>query len=47
MRRLRSALVGIAECVDGERARLVQAYLDHLDLSIERSTFDAEDRAVL
>ncbi|HTO62407.1 MAG TPA: DUF2254 domain-containing protein [Bradyrhizobium sp.] len=45
MRRLRSALVGIAECVDGERARLVQAYLDHLDLSIERSTFDAEDRA--
>jgi len=45
MRRLRSALVGIAECVDGERAQLVHAYLDHLDLSIERSTFDMEDRA--
>jgi len=45
MRRLRSALAGIAECVDDERGQLVRAHLDHLDLVIERSTFDAEDRA--
>ncbi|ULK96271.1 DUF2254 domain-containing protein [Bradyrhizobium sp. I71] len=45
MRRLRSALVELAECVDSERARTVHAYLGHLDSGIERSGFDPEDRA--
>jgi len=45
MRRLRSALVELAECVDNERARTVHAYLGHLDSGIERSGFDPEDRA--
>jgi len=45
MRRLRSALVELAACVDSERARAVHAYLRHLDSGIERSGFDPEDRA--
>ncbi|WP_440641408.1 DUF2254 domain-containing protein [Bradyrhizobium sp. PUT101] len=45
MRRLRAALVELAACVDGERARLVRDYLIHLDSGIERSGFDPQDRA--
>ncbi len=45
MRRLRSALIELAECIDGDRAKLVNAYLEHLDSSIDRSTFDQLDRA--
>ena len=45
MRRLRSALADLADAVGGERAQLVNAYLDHLDRSIERSDFDPQDRA--
>jgi len=47
MRRLRSALAGVAEAVASEtRTAAVQAYLKQLDLSILRSPLDAEDRAV-
>jgi uncharacterized membrane protein len=47
IRRLRAALVGIAESVSlPARAEAVQRYLDHLDLLIEHSPFDAEDRNV-
>ena len=47
MRRLRSALSGVAEAVASEtRTAAVQAYLKQLDLSILRSPLDAEDRAV-
>jgi uncharacterized membrane protein len=47
IRRLRSALVGIAESVTlPARAEAVQRYLDHLDLLIEHSPFDTEDRSV-
>ena len=47
MRRLRSALHGIAESavIEG-RAAAVERYLSHLDLVIERSPLDAEDRLV-
>jgi uncharacterized membrane protein len=45
MRRLRSALADLAEAVGSERAQLVNAYLEHLDQSIERSDFDPKDRA--
>ncbi len=45
MRRLRAALVELAECIGSERARTVRAYLDHLDAGIERSGFDPQDRA--
>jgi hypothetical protein len=45
MRRLRSALVELAGCVSSERARIVRAYLGHLDSGIERSGFDPQDRA--
>jgi uncharacterized membrane protein len=47
MRRLRSALLGIAESavIEG-RASAVERYLRHLDLVIERSPLDAEDRVV-
>jgi uncharacterized membrane protein len=45
MRRLRAALVELADCVGSERAKLVRAYLGHLDSGIERSSFDPEDRA--
>jgi uncharacterized membrane protein len=45
MRRLRAALVELAACVDGERAKLVRDYLIHLDCGIDRSSFDPQDRA--
>jgi uncharacterized membrane protein len=47
MRRLRSALVGLAESVtEPERKELVQRYLQHLNLAVEHSALDAEDRAM-
>jgi uncharacterized membrane protein len=47
MRRLRSALTGIAESLaSAERADAVKRYLSHLDLAIERSPFDAQDRLI-
>jgi uncharacterized membrane protein len=47
MRRLRSALVSVAESMtDKERVGMVTRYLDHLDLAIDRSSFDQEDRTV-
>jgi len=45
MRRLRSALAELADNAGSDRARLVNAYLEHLDRSIESSDFDAQDRA--
>jgi uncharacterized membrane protein len=44
MRRLRAALVELADCVGPERAKPVRAYLGHLDSGIERSSFDPQDR---
>jgi uncharacterized membrane protein len=45
MRRLRAALVGLAETLpSAERTRAVRRYLEHLDLVIERSPLDAMDR---
>ncbi len=45
MRRLRSTLIDLAtEQTDPARAAAVQRYLKHLDLSIETSPFNAEDR---
>jgi uncharacterized membrane protein len=45
MRRLRAALVGLVETLpDKERVNAVRDYLAHLDLVIERSPLDAEDR---
>jgi len=45
MRRLRSTLVELAASLaSAERADAVRRYLKHLDLAIERSPFDAEDR---
>jgi uncharacterized membrane protein len=45
MRRLRSTLVDLAAAQTSyERAAAVREYLKHLDLVIERSPFDAEDR---
>ncbi len=45
MRRLRAALLGLAESVtDAERTELVRRYLRHLDLAVEHSVLDAEDR---
>ncbi len=47
MRRLRSALIGIAESVTSpERSQAVRQYLAHLDLVIQRSGLDAEDQAI-
>ncbi|HSV22955.1 MAG TPA: DUF2254 domain-containing protein [Xanthobacteraceae bacterium] len=47
MRRLRAALAGLTESLPSpERAGALQRYLKHLDLVIERSPFDAEDRAM-
>jgi uncharacterized membrane protein len=47
MRRLRSALVGLAESLHGaDRAEAVRKYLTHLDLAIDHSSLDAEDRTV-
>ncbi len=45
MRRLRSALAELAGCIDADRAKLVKAYIKHLDSSIDRSAFDPQDRA--
>ena len=45
MRRMRSALVGLAESLPSEdRARTTRRYLEHLDRVIETSSFDVEDR---
>jgi hypothetical protein len=44
MRRLRSALAELADSVGGDRSGLVNAYLEHLDRSIE-SDFDPQDWA--
>jgi uncharacterized membrane protein len=45
MRRLRAALVGLADSIAIEdRRNAVHQYLDHLDLDIERSDFDVHDR---
>jgi uncharacterized membrane protein len=47
MRRLRSALASVAEtAVDEPRTAMVRRYVKQLDLVIERSTLDAEDRVV-
>jgi len=47
MRRLRSALSGVAEAIESEtRTAAVQAYLKQLDLGILRSPLDEEDRLV-
>jgi uncharacterized membrane protein len=47
MRRLRSALTGVAESLAStNRADAVKRYLSHLDLAIEHSPFDADVRAV-
>ncbi len=45
LRRLRSALVGLAESLPSEeRAQAARRYLEHLDHGIEASPFDVEDR---
>jgi uncharacterized membrane protein len=44
MRRLRAALGDLADHVGDDRARLVTAYLNHLDADIDRSDFDTLDR---
>jgi uncharacterized membrane protein len=47
MRRLRSALVGLADSVtEAERKEVVQRYLQHLNLVVEHSVLDAEDRVM-
>jgi uncharacterized membrane protein len=47
MRRLRAALVGLAESVtEAGRKELVQRYLQHLNLAVEHSALDAEDRVM-
>jgi uncharacterized membrane protein len=47
MRRLRSALVGVAESLEiAPRTDAVQRYLEHLDLVIGRSSLDAEDQVM-
>jgi len=47
MRRLRSALIGLLEAVtQPERAAVVRRYIKHLDLAIEHSTLDAEDKVM-
>ena len=47
MRRLRSALAGVAELIDDKsRIAAVERYVQQLDLVISRSPLDAEDRAV-
>ena len=46
MRRLRAALTGLADGITiAARAEAVRRYLKHLDLVIERSTLDSEDKA--
>ena len=45
LRRLRSALVGLAESLPSEeRAQAARRYLEHLDHGIEASPFDVEDQ---
>jgi uncharacterized membrane protein len=45
MRRLRSALLGLAELLgEHERAASVQQYLQHIDAAIETSPLDERDR---
>jgi len=47
MRRLRSALVGLADSVtEAERKAVVQRYLHHLNLVVEHSVLDAEDQVM-
>jgi len=47
VRRLRSALLGLADSVtDAARKAVVERYLDHLNLVVERSALDAEDRVM-
>jgi len=48
MRRLRAALTGLAESIaNADRAETVKKFLLHLDRAIERSPFDAQDRAMV
>jgi uncharacterized membrane protein len=45
MRRLRAALLGLAgSVIEAERKELVQRYLQHLNVTVEHSVLDAEDR---
>jgi uncharacterized membrane protein len=47
MRRLRAALLGLLDSVtEAERKVVVQRYLQHLNLVIEHSVLDAEDRVM-
>jgi uncharacterized membrane protein len=47
LRRLRSALIGVSDSLaKADRIAVVQQYLKHLDLVIERSQFDAEDKVM-
>jgi uncharacterized membrane protein len=47
MRRLRSALVELMESLARvDRVAIIHRYLHHLDLAIEQSAFDAEDKVV-
>ena len=47
IRRLRSALLGLADSLtEAERKDLVQRYLNRLNLAVEHSVFDAEDRVM-
>ena len=47
MRRLRAALIGLTESLPSpERADAVRRYLKHLDLVIERSPLDSEDKVM-
>lgn len=47
MRRLRAALLSLMDSVtEAERKELVQRYLHHLNLVVEHSMLDAEDRVV-
>lgn len=45
VRRLRSVLVGLAEAVNAERRDAVLRYIEHLNLGIDRTDFDAQDKA--
>jgi uncharacterized membrane protein len=46
MRRMRATLVGLADATIPARAEAVRRYLMHLDLAIERSPLDPEDKAM-
>ena len=46
VRRMRAALVGLSETIIVEQRRAeVRRYLDHLNLGVERSSFDEQDQA--